>query len=76
MNPLIKTSPELKLSVKEVEDLQLELEQYTAVYRPLFSRREQKEHYATYMKGLMLTLPNKSVEKGMTSTPSVTCNTL
>ena len=62
MNPLIETSPELKLSVKNIENLQTELEQYTALYQPLFSRREQKEHYETYLKGLLLTLPNKSVE--------------
>ena len=62
MNPIIETSPELKLSVKQIENLQTELEQYTALYRPMFSRREQKEHYETYLKGLMLTLPNKSVE--------------
>jgi hypothetical protein len=48
MNPLIETSPELKLSVKQIENLQTELEQYTALYRPMFSRREQKEHYETY----------------------------
>ena len=62
MNPHIETSPELKLSVKNIENLQTELEQYTDLYRPLFSRREQKEHYETYLKGLMLSLPNKSVE--------------
>ena len=62
MNSLIETSPELTLSVKDIENLQTELEQYTALYRPLFRRREQKEHYETYFKGLMLTLPNKSVE--------------
>lgn len=62
MNPQIETCPELTLSVKNVESLQTELEQYTALYRPFFSRREQKEHYETYLKGLMLTLPNKSVE--------------
>jgi len=62
MNPLIETSPELKLSVKEIENLQTELEQYSALYQPLFSRREQKEHYETYLQGLLLSLPNKSVE--------------
>ena len=44
MNPLIETSPELKLSIKTIENLQTELEQYTDLYRPLFGRREQKEH--------------------------------
>ncbi len=58
----IETSPELKLTVKEVEDLQTELETYTELYLPLFKRREQKEHCETYLNGLMLTLPNKSVE--------------
>lgn len=62
MKTLIETTPELKLSVKQIENLQIELEEYAALYRPLFSRREQKEHCETYLKGLLATLPNKSVE--------------
>lgn len=62
MNPQIETSPDLTLSVKNIETLQTELAQYIALYQPVFKRREQKEHYETYLKGLMLTLPNKSVE--------------
>jgi SRSO17 transposase len=62
MTTTIETSPELQLSIKDIENLEAELTNYTALYRPLFSRREQKEHYETYVKGLMLTLPNKSVE--------------
>ena len=65
MNTIIETAPELSLSVKEVENLGTELEQYAALYRNLFSRREQQDHYETYLKGLMLDLPNKSVETMM-----------
>ena len=62
MNTIIETAPELNLTVKDIENLQAELEQYAVLYRHLFRRREQKEQYETYLKGLMLDLPNKSVE--------------
>jgi len=63
MNPIIETSPELKLSVKQIENLQTELEQYTALYRPMFSRREQKEHYETYLKGWLMLRTSASNQK-------------
>lgn len=62
MDTIIETTPEINLTVKQVENLQTELEQYAAIYHPLFCRREQKEQYETYLEGLMLDLPNKSVE--------------
>jgi SRSO17 transposase len=65
MDTIIETVPELKLTVKDIKNLHIELEDYAALYRPLFNRREQKEHYETYLKGLLLELPNKSVETMM-----------
>ena len=62
MKPIIETSPELTLTVKDIENLATELEEYAGLYRNLFSRREQREHYETYLTGLMLNMPNKSVE--------------
>ena len=62
MDTIIETTPEINLTVKQVENLQTELDEYAAIYHPLFSRREQKEQYETYLEGLMLDLPNKSVE--------------
>ena len=44
MKPIIETSPELTLTVKDIENLATELEEYAGLYRNLFSRREQREH--------------------------------
>lgn len=61
----IETTPKFNVTVKDIEDLPTELTQYAAIYQELFSRREQKEHYQTYLEGLMLDAPNKSVETMM-----------
>ena len=65
MKTIIETTPKFNVSVKDIEELPTELAQYAAIYRELFGRREQKEHYETYLEGLMLELPNKSVETMM-----------
>ena len=62
MEPQIETTPQFNLTVKDIEKLPTELEEYAAIYQELFNRREQKEHYQTYLEGLMLDMPNKSVE--------------
>lgn len=62
MKTIIETTPDLSLRVKDIEKLQPELERYAALYQPLLSRREQREPYETYLKGLLLDMPNKSVE--------------
>ena len=62
MNAVIKTVPEINLTINNVENLRTELTQYCAIYHDLFGRREQKEQYETYLQGLMLDSPNKSVE--------------
>jgi SRSO17 transposase len=65
MSTIIETTPHFNLTTKDIEELPTELEQYAATYQELFRRREQKEHYRTYLEGLMLDVPNKSVETMM-----------
>ncbi len=45
INAVIKTVPEINLTINNVENLQTELTQYSAIYHDLFGRREQKEQY-------------------------------
>jgi SRSO17 transposase len=61
----IETTPEMKLRLPDIECLEEELSNYHAVYSPLFSRREQREWSAAYLNGLLLNLPNKSIESLM-----------
>jgi SRSO17 transposase len=65
MKTIIETTPKVNLTVKDIEDLPTELAHYAVIYQDLFGRREQKEHYQTYLEGLMLDMPNKSVETMM-----------
>ncbi len=65
MKTIIETTPKFNVTVKDIEDLPTELADYAAIYQELFGRREQKEHYQTYLEGLMLDVPNKSVETMM-----------
>jgi len=65
MKTIIETTPKFNVTVKDIEDLPTELAQYGVIYQDLFGRREQKEHYQTYLEGLMLDAPNKSVETMM-----------
>ncbi len=54
--------PEIKLSAQEIELLIPELQQYRAIYSPLFRRREQREQSEQYLNGLLLDIENKSIE--------------
>ena len=65
MKSLIDTTSEITLTVKDVQELETELAQYSQIYRDFFGRREQKEQYEVYLQGLMSDLPNKSVETMM-----------
>ncbi len=65
MNPQIDTVSKITVTVKDVQELETELAEYSQIYRDLFGRREQKEQYTTYLQGLMSDLPNKSVETMM-----------
>ncbi len=39
-----------------------ELKAYQAIYAPFYKRREQREHGANYLHGLLLKIDNKSIE--------------
>lgn len=60
--PVMETAPELKLSVEEISNLTEQLQEYCAIYNPLFRRAEQREYAGDYVHGLLLDLPRKSVE--------------
>ena len=60
--PVLETAPELKLSVAEISNLTEQLQEYCAIYNPLFRRAEQREYAGDYVHGLLLDLPRKSVE--------------
>ena len=65
MNTTIETRPPFHLTAQDIDDLPTELAQYAAIYHDLLRRREQRDHYTTYLTGLMLDVPNKSVETMM-----------
>jgi SRSO17 transposase len=62
MSTTIETTPVMDLTASDLEDLVEELREYHAIYAPLFQRREQREWAATYLHGLLLDLPRKSIE--------------
>ncbi len=62
---MIETIPDVELTLDDIEELLPELAAYRATYHDLFRRREQIEHYATYLHGLLLDLPNKAIETMM-----------
>jgi len=63
MSQAIATAPKLELTVAEIEvELLPELQEYHAIYSPLFRRREQREESEKYLKGLLSEIENKSVE--------------
>ena len=62
MTKAIETAPELKLEPQDIENLLDELRDYHAIYSPLFYRREQQGWYEKYVRGLLLDIPDKSIE--------------
>ena len=59
------TTPRITLTTKNVTNLQTELKTFTHLFEQVWQRREQRENYETYLQGLMLEIPNKSVETMM-----------
>ncbi len=59
---VLETAPELKLSIAEISNLTEQLQEYCAIYKPLFRRAEQREYAGDYVHGLLLDLPRKSIE--------------
>jgi SRSO17 transposase len=62
MSTTIETTAVMDLTPGDLNDLVEELRAYHAIYSPLFQRREQRERAATYLHGLLLDLPRKSIE--------------
>lgn len=58
-------SPKLELTVKDVNELLEALEEYHAIYSPLFQRREQREWSLLYWQGLLSNIPSKAIEPMM-----------
>ena len=58
----IATAPVLDLTPQDVDGLLDELRIYHAIFSPLFKRPEQREWSQTYLHGLLLELPRKSIE--------------
>ncbi len=59
---MIETVPLFELTTDDVQAFVCELETYRALYDDLFRQREQRERYDQSVRGLLLVLPNKSVE--------------
>jgi SRSO17 transposase len=58
----IATTPVLDLTPQDIDGLLNELSSYHAIFSPLFKRPEQREWSQTYLHGLLLELPRKSIE--------------
>jgi len=61
----IATAPVLDLTPQDIDGLLAELRIYHAIFSPLFKRPEQREWSQTYLHGLLLELPRKSIEPMM-----------
>jgi SRSO17 transposase len=59
---LLTTAPVLDLTPTDLAGIMDELDDYHAIFSPLFARREQREWAATYLHGLLLDIPRKSIE--------------
>ncbi len=53
MTPMIATTPEMRLTLDDVDGLLDAVKAYHAVYSPLFQRREQRERSREYLYGLL-----------------------
>jgi SRSO17 transposase len=62
MREPIGTAPALALTPQAIDHLIEHLRAYHALYSPFFQRREQREGAQTYLYGLLLELPRKSIE--------------
>lgn len=58
----LTTAPVLDLTPTDLDGIGAELATYHAIFSPLFARREQREWAATYLHGLLLDIPRKSIE--------------
>ena len=59
---VMTTAPLLDLTPQDLDAILDELHVYHASFSPLFQRREQRAWFETYLHGLLLDIPRKSVE--------------
>ena len=59
---LTTTAPLLDLTPDDLETILDELHAYHAIFSPLFARREQRDWAHSYLHGLLLDIPRKSIE--------------
>lgn len=59
---IIEPVPEMNLESQDIDHLLDELQEYHAIYSPLFCRREQRERSGLYLNGLLLDIPSKAIE--------------
>ena len=59
---IIEPVPEMNLESQDIDHLLDELQEYHAIYSPLFCRREQRERSGVYLNGLLLNIPSKAIE--------------
>ena len=52
----------MNLESQDIDHLLDELQEYHAIYSPLFCRREQRERSGVYLNGLLLNIPSKAIE--------------
>jgi SRSO17 transposase len=62
MMETLDTAPVMELRPQDIDNLVDALQDYHAIYSPLFQRRAQREWSADYLHGLLLEIPRKSVE--------------
>ena len=58
----LTTAPVLDLTAGDLDGILDELRAYHAQFSPLFFRPEQRAWAATYLHGLLLDIPRKSIE--------------
>ena len=59
---ILTTAPRLDLTPQDLDSILDDLHAYHASFSPLFQRREQRAWSETYLHGLLLDIPRKSVE--------------
>ena len=66
MREIIETAPNLDLTPQDLDGLMGEAQEYQAMYRPLYQRREQREKSERYLYGLLSPeIKDKAIEPMM-----------
>ena len=66
MREIVETAPNLDLTPQDLDGLMGEVQEYQAMYRPLYQRREQREKSEHYLYGLLSPeIKDKAIEPMM-----------